>query len=195
MKTSPNPTAATALSPALSRKERRTRRRTALTREGMAIPGDLRAGLLCALINDINLLLILGGMLACPLLLSHHLAKRTLGGLVVQRRLPRAVCAGDLLVVHVAHRQHAAAVGGMDSGPGGHRPLLDQREWRASETALSGNRACCFPTSQRGKLLAAIIAAGSRSAGRYSLGPMQDFDPLSLWPVPLFIHRAARRPR
>ncbi len=41
-------------------------------------------------------------MLACPLLLSHHLAKRSLGGLVVERRLPRAVCAGDLLVVHVA---------------------------------------------------------------------------------------------
>jgi uncharacterized protein (DUF58 family) len=55
-----------------------------------------------ALINDVNLLLILGGMLACPLLLSHHLAKHSLGSLAVQRRLPRAICAGDLLVVHVA---------------------------------------------------------------------------------------------
>ena len=41
-------------------------------------------------------------MLAGPLLLSHHLAKHTLRGLVIQRRLPRAVCAGDLLVVHLA---------------------------------------------------------------------------------------------
>jgi uncharacterized protein (DUF58 family) len=41
-------------------------------------------------------------MLAGPLLLSRHLAMFTLRGLIVQRRLPRAVCAGDLLVVHLA---------------------------------------------------------------------------------------------
>ena len=76
--------------------------RTALTREGWQYFVIFVLVFFGALINDINLLLILGGMLACPLLLSHHLAKRTLGGLVVQRRLPRAVCAGDLLVVHVA---------------------------------------------------------------------------------------------
>jgi uncharacterized protein (DUF58 family) len=55
-----------------------------------------------ALMNDVNLLLILGAMLAAPLLLGHHLASFTLRGLVVERRLPRAVCAGDLLVVHLA---------------------------------------------------------------------------------------------
>ena len=41
-------------------------------------------------------------MLAGPLLLSRHLALFTLRGLMVERRLPRAVCAGDLLVVHLA---------------------------------------------------------------------------------------------
>jgi uncharacterized protein (DUF58 family) len=65
-----------------------------------------------ALINDVNLLLILGGMLACPLLLSYHPAKRSLSGLVVQRRLPRAVCAGDLLVVHVAITNTRRRLGG-----------------------------------------------------------------------------------
>ena len=58
-----------------------------------------------------NLLLILGGMLAGPLLLSHHLARHTLRGLVVQRRLPRAVCAGDLLVVHVAILNNRRRIG------------------------------------------------------------------------------------
>lgn len=55
-----------------------------------------------AMVNDVNLLLILSSMLAGPLLLSRHLAMFTLRDLVVQRRLPRAICAGDLLVVHLA---------------------------------------------------------------------------------------------
>ena len=78
------------------------RRWTAFTREGwqyLLIFALVFGG---ALVNDVNLLLILGSMLAGPLLLSRHLALFTLRGLVVQRRLPRAVCAGDLLVVHLA---------------------------------------------------------------------------------------------
>jgi len=80
----------------------KARRRTALTREGLQYLVIFALVFFGALVNDVNLLLILGGMLAGPLLLSHHLAMHTLRGLVVQRRLSRAVCAGDLLVVHVA---------------------------------------------------------------------------------------------
>ena len=80
----------------------RPRRRMAFTREGWQYLFIFTAVFFGALINDVNLLLILGGMLACPLLLSHHLAKHSLSGLVVERRLPRAICAGDLLVVHIA---------------------------------------------------------------------------------------------
>src|SRR5208283_5072663 len=75
---------------------------TSITREGwqyLLIFALVFGG---ALVNDVNLLLILGSMLAGPLLLSRHLALFTLRGLVVQRRLPRAVCAGDLLIVHLA---------------------------------------------------------------------------------------------
>lgn len=80
----------------------KSRRWTAITREGwqyLLIFALVFGG---ALVNDVNLLLILGSMLAGPLLLSRHLALFTLRGLVVQRRLPRAVCAGDLLVVQLA---------------------------------------------------------------------------------------------
>jgi uncharacterized protein (DUF58 family) len=80
----------------------KTRRSTTITREGwqyLLIFALVFGG---ALVNDVNLLLILGAMLAGPLLLSRHLALFTLRGLVVQRRLPRAICAGDLLVVHLA---------------------------------------------------------------------------------------------
>ena len=80
----------------------KARRWTAITREGwqyLIIFALIFGG---ALVNDVNLLLILSGMLAGPLLLSRHLALFTLRCLIVQRRLPRAICAGDLLVVHLA---------------------------------------------------------------------------------------------
>ena len=80
----------------------KTLRRTTITRVGwqyLLIFALVFGG---ALVNDVNLLLVLASMLAGPLLLSRHLALFTLRGLVVQRRLPRAVCAGDLLVVHLA---------------------------------------------------------------------------------------------
>ena len=79
-----------------------TRRWTSFTREGLQYLLIFALVFGGALVNDVNLLLILGSMLAGPLLLSRHLAMFTLRGLVVQRRLPRAVCAGDLLVVHLA---------------------------------------------------------------------------------------------
>jgi uncharacterized protein (DUF58 family) len=88
------------------------RRRMMLTREGWQYLVIFVLVFFGALVNDVNLLLILGGMLACPLLLSHHLAKHSLRGLVVQRRLPRAVCAGDLLVVHVAIVNQRRRLGG-----------------------------------------------------------------------------------
>ncbi len=55
-----------------------------------------------AVLRDVNLLVILGGMLAGPMFLSRHLALQTLRGLIVERRLPQAICAGDLLIVNLA---------------------------------------------------------------------------------------------
>jgi uncharacterized protein (DUF58 family) len=84
---------------------------TSITREGwqyLLIFALVFGG---ALVNDVNLLLILGSMLAGPLLLSRHLALFTLRGLVVERRLPRAVCAGDMLVVHLSIRNTRRRVG------------------------------------------------------------------------------------
>jgi hypothetical protein len=80
----------------------KTRRSIAFTREGLQYFLIFASVFIAALANDINLLMILGAMLAGPLLLGHHLASFSLRGLVVERRLPKAVCAGDLLVVHLA---------------------------------------------------------------------------------------------
>ena len=54
-----------------------------------------------AMLREVNLMLILGGMLFGPLLFNWRLTAVTLRGLDVRRRIPRGVCAGDLLVVNL----------------------------------------------------------------------------------------------
>jgi uncharacterized protein (DUF58 family) len=168
MKTATQSLASTTLSPPPSR----TRRRTAFTREGWQYLVIFLLVFFGALINDINLLLILGGMLACPLLLSHYLAKRTLSGLVVQRRLPRAVCAGDLLVVHVAIVNTRRRLGGWVL-------VLEDTVSRVGNGRANKRNG----TSVRPSVLIPYIAARQTASsdyrgrlaqrGRYSLGPMQ----------------------
>ena len=54
-----------------------------------------------AVIRQMNLLLVLGGMMAGPLLLSWPAAWRVLRRLSLRRRMPQRICAGDTLVVDV----------------------------------------------------------------------------------------------
>lgn len=78
---------------------RRPRFRIVLTLEGWCyaiISGFILAG---ALARQINLLLILFGMLAGGMVMSWRLVKKTLRKLEVQRRVPETISAGDLLVV------------------------------------------------------------------------------------------------
>ena len=78
---------------------RRPRFRISLTVEGWfyaIIAGFILAG---ALARQINLLLILFGMLAGAMVMSWRLVKKMLRKLEVHRRLPESISAGDLLVV------------------------------------------------------------------------------------------------
>ncbi|NLE40031.1 MAG: DUF58 domain-containing protein [Pirellulaceae bacterium] len=54
-----------------------------------------------AMYREINLLLVLAGMIGGPLFLSWLAVRANLRGIRVSRRLPRGVCAGDLLVVNL----------------------------------------------------------------------------------------------
>lgn len=78
---------------------RRPRFRISLTVEGWCyaiISGFILAG---ALTRQINLLLILFGMLAGAMIMSWRLVKKMLRKLEVHRRVPESISAGDLLVV------------------------------------------------------------------------------------------------
>jgi uncharacterized protein (DUF58 family) len=53
------------------------------------------------IMREANLLLLVAGLLCGPLFLGWRLAVRTLRDLDVRRRVPQAICAGDLLVVNL----------------------------------------------------------------------------------------------
>jgi len=78
------------------------RSRTIVCREGLSYLMVTALVLAGALIRDMNLLMILAGMLVGPLWLSWRLVTRTLRGLELRRQMPRGVGAGDLLVVKFA---------------------------------------------------------------------------------------------
>jgi len=63
----------------------------------------LMLGMVCigAVVGGVNLLLVLAGMLAGPLLFGWWAVSVALRGLEPRRKLPHDVCVGDLLVVHV----------------------------------------------------------------------------------------------
>jgi uncharacterized protein (DUF58 family) len=74
---------------------------TTLSREGLfyvVVLGFLLAG---AITRQINLLVILFGMLAGPLVLSWRMAKASLRQVELERKLPASISAGDLLHVEL----------------------------------------------------------------------------------------------
>lgn len=82
------------------------KRQVSLCREGwfyLFLPAFVLTG---ALLREINLLVLLAGMLAGPLVLSWRLVIVALRGLDLKRNLPRGACAGDLLVVDLELSNH-----------------------------------------------------------------------------------------
>ena len=77
------------------------KRRISITSEGwyyLVLLGFLLIG---AMLREINLLLLLAALLAGPLFLCWRLVVITLRGLEIRRKMPRGVCAGDLLIVNL----------------------------------------------------------------------------------------------
>ncbi len=81
------------------RSPRAPRPTTTFTREGVYFLGILGAVFLFAIIGDVNLLMVLAGMLLASLWINYRLVDRTLRGLEIRRHMPRSVAAGELLLV------------------------------------------------------------------------------------------------
>jgi uncharacterized protein (DUF58 family) len=82
------------------------RRRAWLTREGwyyLAILAFIIGG---AVLRSVNLLVVLAGTMIAPLLFNWRLAMASLTGLVIQRRLPTQILAGQPLTVEIHVRNN-----------------------------------------------------------------------------------------
>jgi len=75
--------------------------RVRLTRAGVYYLAILVVVAAVAVMRQINLMLILAGMLLGPLIYNWRLARRALRTLQIRRLLPQAVCARDLVVVQL----------------------------------------------------------------------------------------------
>lgn len=131
-----------------------------------------------AVVGGVNLLLVLAGMLAGPLLFGWRAVSVALRGIEPQRKMPHDVCAGDLLVVNVR--------------------LTNTRRKRGCWAVVVEEqirRAAVGTDAMRPRVLFSYVPAGeSRDAayrgrldrrGRYELGPLR----LSTrFPFGLFCH-------
>ena len=88
------------------------KRRTVLCREGwyyILVLGVVVGG---ALMREINLLVVIAGMMFGPLLYNWREVVASIRRLEAERRLPEAICAGDLLVVDVRLHNSSRRYGG-----------------------------------------------------------------------------------
>src|SRR6478672_1007687 len=77
------------------------RRRAWLTREGwyyLAVLAFIMGG---AVLRSVNLLVVLAGMMIAPLLFNWRLVMASLMGLVIRRKLPAQIVAGEALTVEI----------------------------------------------------------------------------------------------
>ncbi len=144
------------------------RRQTVLCREGLYYLLMLAFVICGALLRDINLLMVVAGMMLGPLLFNIRAVHVALLDVRVERTVPEAIYAGDLLTVSVAlENQH----------PRGARRMI------VVEDTLTQTRPASRQQRQRPALLFSLVPAGeTRHAtyggrlehrGRYRLGPLK----------------------
>lgn len=143
-------------------------RQTAVCREGwyyLLVLGIVLAG---AMARDVNLLLILAGMLAGPIILSHRAVVLTLRGLKAERKVPQTVCAGDLLVASVSLANTRRRIGSW-------AVVVEEQIRRETDHAHEEpiRPALLFPYLPAGQSRKAIYRGRLTRRGRYRLGPLR----------------------
>jgi hypothetical protein len=157
------------------------RRQTRFTREGSCYALVFAAVFAAALMREWNLLMVLAGMLAGPLLISRFVAFQMLRGLVVRRRLPQGVCAGDLLLANVTVSNPRPRLGswavvvedqvvrceGAADGPG------DAGNAARRKGEAGACPAVFFPYVRAGQTCKGAYQGRLARRGRYRIGPLR----------------------
>lgn len=124
-----------------------------------------------AIFKEVNLLLMLAGMMLGPVLLNWQVVSANLRGLRVDRKLPRALGAGDLLSVHLSLTNARRRLGSW--------AVVVEEQIRRVTTATAGSH----QPSLRPRVLFPFVSANeSRKGsyrgrlverGRYEFGPLR----------------------
>ena len=155
-------------------------RRTTICLEGwyyLLVLAMVGAG---AMLGEINLLLVLAGMLAGPVLFGWRSSVRATDGLEVRRKAPQGICAGDLLVTNVR-------LSNLRRRRGGWALVVEEEIRRESGPSSPGERAAggkaageepirprvLFPYVAAGESRIGVYRGRLARRGRYRLGPLR----------------------
>jgi uncharacterized protein (DUF58 family) len=142
--------------------------RITICREGLYYLVVLSFIVVGAIMREINLLVVIAGMMMAPVFINLRMAIATLHRLTVTRRLPKTICAGDLLVVDVV--------------------ISNARKWLSSWALVAEDRVereggDASADRQRVELFLPYLATGETGSlsyrgrlmtrGRYRFGPLQ----------------------
>lgn len=146
----------------------RRRQQISITLEGLVYLGISCFILAGALTRQINLLMVLFGMLTGPLVLSWRLVKSTLRKVEIRRKLPESVSAGDLLIVELAAVNRRWRLGAWS---------LTVEDWLRRETGPVDEPAITarvlIPYLKPGEPYVATYRGRLPSRGRYEFGPLR----------------------
>ncbi len=148
-------------------------RRTVICREGWYYLLVLALVFGTAISREVNLLLMLAGILTGPVVFSWRAVTVTLRGLELRRKVPQGVCAGDLLVGHVTltntrRRWGSWAVEVEDPIQ---RETAPEGSARAEQEKPFGP-GLLFPYVPAGQSRTAAYRGRPTRRGRYRLGPL-----------------------
>ena len=148
------------------------RRQTTIHREGwyyLLIVAVVFGG---ALFKEVNLLLILAGMLLGPVLLNWQAVGTNLRGLCVERKLPRGLSAGDWLSVGLRLSNARRRLGAW-------AVVVQEQIWRVTAAAGNNHRdpllcpEVLFPYVPAGQSCKGAYRGRLLERGRYRFGPVR----------------------
>lgn len=121
-----------------------------------------------AMLREVNLMLVLAGMLLGPMLFNWRMVAVTLSGLDVRRKLPQGVCAGDLLVVNLELTNRRKRIGSW-------AVAVTERVERVGGDRRAGpiEPSVLFPYVPAGQSRGNVYRGRLTQRGLYRLGPLR----------------------
>jgi uncharacterized protein (DUF58 family) len=151
----------------------RFRRQTIICREGLYFLAIIALVFGGAVIKEVNLLLVLAGMLLGPFLLNWRAVKANLRGLTIDRSVPLHVCAGDVLSVDLNLTNTRKKLGCW-------AVVVEEQIQRETGNGRNNHRrpttlrpSVLFPYAPAGQTRKGVYRGRLVERGRYRLGPFR----------------------